>query len=145
MTSLYPDVPPAIKTVPSGSKVAVCQTRGTFMWPVGVKVPGACAIAVGAWLANANKRSGRTKSTLSDARNFLPVGCMSRLLIWNHFPARTTRPIFCQADRLLDFIVRPPVRISGTRFNLRLQCPATAILFQSGEEMRAHLNVVESR
>ena len=40
-----PQPPPAIKTFPSGSSVAVCPARGVVMLPTGVNAPGACANA----------------------------------------------------------------------------------------------------
>ena len=53
--------PPAIKTRPSGSSVAVCPNRAVFILRVEVKVPGDCARAIVPWPATPNKRSGRTK------------------------------------------------------------------------------------
>src|SRR5579862_8598794 len=48
-------VPPAIRTLPFVSKVAVCSRRGSVRSPVGVNVPGDCAMASGRVLATPNR------------------------------------------------------------------------------------------
>jgi hypothetical protein len=58
--------PPAIKTLPSASKVAVCHKRAVTMLPLGVKMPGVCAIAVEAWLTSPNKKSAWTQLAFGD-------------------------------------------------------------------------------
>src|SRR5258708_33311043 len=58
MPGKQPVNPPAIRTLPLGSKVAVWPKRGVIMLPVLVNVPADCAIAT----PETNK--GRIKSTL---------------------------------------------------------------------------------
>ncbi len=41
--------PPAIRTLPSRSKVEVKAARAVVILPVAVKVPGGCAVAMGTW------------------------------------------------------------------------------------------------
>lgn len=55
--------PPAIKTLPLVSNVAVWFCRGTFKFPVGVNVPGDCASPTGTLAATAHT-SGRRKFSL---------------------------------------------------------------------------------
>src|SRR5947208_1298628 len=59
--------PPAIKTLPSASRVAVCHNRAVVILPVGVNVPGDCAITIEAWPATPNNSSGRTKIAVRNA------------------------------------------------------------------------------
>ena len=60
---VYPTtmVPPMIRTLPSGSSVAVWLERSVVMLPAGVNVPADCAIATGPWPATLNERIGRIK------------------------------------------------------------------------------------
>src|SRR5215472_18509876 len=47
-------IPPTIRTVPSARSVDVCLARAVIMSPVGVNVPGDCAVAIGVWPAAAS-------------------------------------------------------------------------------------------
>jgi len=51
-----PGIPPAIKTLPLSSRVAVCAARGVFMLLVGMNVPGDCARADTTALAKSRTR-----------------------------------------------------------------------------------------
>jgi hypothetical protein len=101
--------PPAIKTLPSWSRVAVWRKRGVVMLPVAVNVPADCAIkearvavcpsrgvvmlpvavnvpadwamTIGARPPTPKKRSGSTKLALRDAPTLLPVDLANPVFI----------------------------------------------------------------
>ena len=74
------ETPPAIKTLPSASKVAVFHQRAVIIVPVGVKVPAVCAIAVDAWLRSPSKKSARTRWISIDRLTLLGSGHRTLLI-----------------------------------------------------------------
>jgi hypothetical protein len=61
--------PPAIKTLPLGSNVAVWDVRSTVMSPVGANVPVDCAVIILA-------KSRKTQAAMKTRSFLLPAGCM---------------------------------------------------------------------
>ena len=64
------DSPPAIKTLPFVSKVAVCPALCVVMLPVAVKMPGDCAISMEPLPATFNKTERTQMAFICHVANF---------------------------------------------------------------------------